>query len=147
MARLRQRRVGARRTGQIVGRAFAAIGVLPLCGYGGVLVARRRLLFFSGHDQRTARVIGIGADSVQGGKADPVVVTAQQQIRSVRVPAARRDNHRDHGPGRAAASVVGEEEPPGLSRQLIVERDGIGAVAVCEPALHETSSQLPGTGA
>jgi hypothetical protein len=84
---------------------------------------------------------------VQGGKADPVVVTAQQQIRRMRVPAARRDNHRDHGPGRAAASAVGEEEPPGRSRQLIIERDGIGAIVVCEPALHETGSQLPGTGA
>jgi hypothetical protein len=105
------------------------------------------LLSFSGHDQHTGLVIGIGADGVQDGKADPVVVTAQQQICWMRVPAARRDNHRDHRPGRAAASAVSEEEPPGGSRQLIIERDGIGAIAVCEPALHETSSQLPGTGA
>ena len=112
-----------------------------------MLAARRRLLFFSGHDQHTGLVIGIGADGVQDGKADPVVVTAQQQIRWMRVPAARRDNHRDHGPGRAAASAVGEEEPPGRSRQLIIERDGIGAIVGCEPALHQTSSQLLGTGA
>jgi len=122
-------------------------GILPLCGCCGGLPARRRLLFFASHDQRTGLVIGIGADGVQGGKADPVVVTAQQQIRWMRVPAARRDNHRDHGPGRAAASAVGEEEPPGRSRQLIIERDGIGAIVGCEPALHETSSRLLGTGA
>jgi hypothetical protein len=44
------------------------------------------------------------------------MVSAQQQILRMRVPAARRDNHRHHRPGRAAAGAVGEEEPPGRSR-------------------------------
>ena len=122
-------------------------GIRPLCGCRGVPAARGRLLCFSGHDQRTGLVIGLGAGGVQGRKADPVVMTAQQQIRLIRAPAARRDDHRDHGPGRAAAGAVGKEEPPGRSRQLIVERDRIGAIAVFEPALHQTSPQLPGTGA
>jgi hypothetical protein len=90
---------------------LGTIGILPLCGYCGVLGACRRLLSFSGDDQHTGLVIDIGAGGVQGGKADPVMVTAQQQIRWMRVPAARRDDHRNHGPGRAAAGAVGEEEP------------------------------------
>jgi len=100
------------------------------------------LLASSSHDQHTSHVIDIGAGSVQGGLADPVVVAAQQQVHWMRTPAARRDNHRDHWPGRAAAGPVGKEEPPGRYRQLIVERDGIGAVIVRKPALHETSSRL-----
>jgi len=47
---------------------------------------------FPSHGQRTGLVIDIGADSAQGDAADPVVVTAQQQIRWMRAPAARRDN-------------------------------------------------------
>ena len=50
---------------------------MPLCGCRSGLPAGRRLFAVSGHDQNAGLVVDVGADSVEGGAAGPVVVAAQ----------------------------------------------------------------------
>ena len=114
----------------------AVSATLPLCGCRGGLPAGRQLSALSGHDQNAGLVVDISAGSVQGGTAEPVVVTAQQQIHRARMSGGCRNNDSDHWPGRAAAGTVGVDDGPGRPRQFIVERGGISVAMVREPALH-----------
>ena len=120
--------------------------VLPsYCCCGG-LPAGRWLFVSSGHDQGAGPVVGTGANGVQRGTADPVVVTAQQQVRRSRASAGGRDDDRDQRPGRAAAGAVGVADGPGRSRRRIAGPGGTIAVMVREPPVHEATAQGGGTG-
>ena len=95
-----------------------AVVLLSYCCCGG-LPAARWLFVSSGHDQNAGPVVGTGANGVQRGTADPVVVTAQQQVRRSRASVCGRDDDRDHRPGPAAAGAVGVADGPGRSRRRI----------------------------
>jgi len=88
-------------------------------------------------DQRAGAVVDRGARGLQRGPADLEVVTAQQQVDRVRAARSGRHDHRDHGPGRAAARAVGSHVHQ--AQQFIIERAWTLSMAVPEPALHVVS--------
>jgi hypothetical protein len=110
---------------------LAGQGRQESCRYAAA-AACGRLLSFPGHDQRTGLVIDIGADSAQGGEAGPVVVTAQQQIRWMRVPRPAGDNHCDYWSGEAVrASGTAGTISGGQDQRLLMLMARRGSVTLC----------------
>jgi hypothetical protein len=84
----------------------------------------------AGIDQRTRLVIDGGACSRQGGPAHAVVVAAQQQVNRVPAGSCRRHHHRDHRPGRTAASA------PSKSKRFGPVTRVVHGIPVQEPCPH-----------
>ena len=93
----------------------------------------------AGVDQRTRLVIDGGACSRQGGPANAVVVAAQQQVNRVPASRCRRHHHRDHRPGRTAASAPSKSKRLRPVTRTVHRHPGDYAIPVQEPCPHTKS--------